>query len=1021
MEIRSGTEGHDNPQLGMSPGTRPNLCITSSSNVTGFCGGVAPRIEALDGAWQKRVKCGIPCERKSRLVVQKNRATPRPIRLRGVRVHNLKHVDLDIARGCMTVFCGVSGSGKTSLALDTLYAEGQRRYIESFSAYTRQFLQRLDRPEADSIDDIPPAVAVTRSAPSRSNRSTVATATEIADYMRLLYAKVAELNCYRCGQPVRSYSPGDAATAVHQLPPARLMVGFPVRLEPEGEGAGQLGQFQADGFVRVVVGDRVYHLANDDRATLYDAIRDGVDAVVLVDRLKTDDSLQRLTEAFETAQDQGQGTATAFWESSAVDGTADYAVPRTIDGVGWKERVFSKQRRCMACGIDYDAPEPRLFSFNHPLGACPTCEGFGDQMDIDEKLIVPDGSKTLREGAIAPWNSPSYRHELTELMALADDYEIPLDVPYKKLNTRSRQLIREGVPERNFGGLNGFFAWLERKKYKMHVRVFLSRWRSYRTCSACQGKRLKPEALAYHLNGLSIAALCALQVDQVVQHLESLELDERRRQISDELLEQICSRLGYLKTVGLGYLTLDRTLRTLSGGEAQRVSLTTALGSNLVNMLYVLDEPTAGLHPRDVDQMVSAVSGLRNRGNTVVVVEHDEQMIRAADCVVEVGPGAGTQGGTIVFKGTPSKLVSSNESLTGDYLAGRRTVRGAIKPRRKPRGFLELTGARGHNLKNIAVEFPLGVLCLVTGVSGSGKSTLVQETLYGALCKRKRKDEVATEPFDDLVGAGQIEDVMLIDQSPIGRSPRSNPVTYAKAFDPIRNVFAETVAARTHNYTAGYFSFNSEGGRCETCQGDGCLQIDMQFLADMYMKCPDCQGTRYRKEILAVRYRDRNIAEVLEMTVRQAYAFFRGHDKVLDRLKRLMDVGLDYLRLGQSAKTLSSGEAQRLKLAAFLASATRRRTLFILDEPTTGLHFSDIVQLLECFEALLEDGHSLVIVEHHPQLMLAADWIIDLGPGAAEAGGTVVAAGAPEQVAEVEASATGQVLKTLLPAKSTAR
>ena len=937
------------------------------------------------------------------------------IRLRGVRVHNLKQLDVDIPRHQLVVCCGVSGSGKTSLALDTLYAEGQRRYIESFSAYTRQFLQRLDKPDCESIDGIPPAIAVTRSGASRSNRSTVATATETADYLRLFYARVADLHCYRCGRPVRAMDPQSAAESVAAMAPAtQVMIGFPVHLPSRSEASPILLGLQQQGYLRLAVGGKTFRLADRDRSELAAQIPDeGVEAVVLLDRVRAGDDLTRLTESLETAFAEGHGHAVVVAQrqaevTPAVEDLAGVVWP--LDGQLWTRLDLTGGRRCEACQIDYPDPEPRLFSFNHPAGACPTCEGFGDLVDVDMDLVVPDRSKTIREGAIAPWNTPSYRHELKELLALAGDYDLPVDVPFSQLQPQHLQLIRHGVPERAFGGLDGFFAWLERKKYKMHIRVFLSRWRSYTRCPACQGQRLRPESLAYSVAGRNLAELLRMEIDAATQFFDALPLDQRRRQIAAEMLRQIGDRLRYLQAVGLGYLQLDRTLRTLSGGESQRVALTGALGSSLVNMLYVLDEPTAGLHPHDVQRLTEAIVALQRRGNTVVVVEHDEHVIRSADQLIEIGPGAGAAGGRLVFQGSPDEMLRSEDSLTGDYLAGRRGTVTLRRDCRPPRGFLRLLGAAGNNLKSIDVQFPLGLLCLVTGVSGSGKSSLVQDTLYGAVCRRKRKDGAKALPYDDLLGDGQIDDVMLVDQSPISRSPRSSPVTYIKAFDTIRQVFADTLDARTHNYTAGHFSFNGPAGRCETCEGDGVLQIDMQFLADVYMKCPACKGTRYRREILKVLYRDRSIADVLEMSVRQAYGFFRGHAKVQSKLKRLMDVGLDYVGLGQPATTLSSGEAQRLKLAGFLAGARRKRTLFILDEPTTGLHFSDIVQLLDCFDALLADGHSLIVVEHNRQLMRAADYIIDLGPGAAADGGRVIAQGTPEQVATVAESKTGHIL-----------
>ncbi|WP_235935294.1 excinuclease ABC subunit UvrA [Candidatus Laterigemmans baculatus] len=946
----------------------------------------------------------------------------RAIRLRGVRVHNLKDVDVDIPRHQLVAVCGVSGSGKTSLALDTLYAEGQRRYIESFSAYTRQFLQRLDKPDCDSIEGLPPAIAVTRSGGHRGNRSTVATATETADYLRLLYAKTAQLVCYSCGLAVRSFDPQSTAVGIAELPPAcRLMIAFPVPLPSRVEASEILQSLQQQGYLRLIVGDATFHLSDEDRGRLAESIgSQGSQALVVVDRVTAGDDPARITESLETAFEEGEGRATLLIEPFdereappsglpiAVDGKAQL---RTIDRREWIECGLSRARRCERCDIEYPDPEPRLFSFNNPLGACPECEGFGDIMEIDMDLVVPDPSKSLREGAIAPWNTPSYKHELNELVALARRRKIPLDVPYSALDAESLRIIAEGSPADNFGGLRGFFAWLERKKYKMHVRVFLSRWRSYRQCPTCQGKRLRPEALAYRVGGRTIAEVSDLQVDHAADAFGKLQLPAREQQIAADLLTQIRSRLSYLQSVGLGYLQLNRTLRTLSGGESQRVALTGALGSNLVNMLYVLDEPTTGLHPYDVGRLSESILALRDRGNTVVAVEHDEAIMRASDSIIEVGPGAGTTGGRIVFQGTVAEMMECSESLTGDFLAGRRGTLSSSGHRREPRGRLQLSGASGNNLANIDVQFPLGVLCLVTGVSGSGKSSLVQQTLYGAICRRKRKPAVKTLPYRDVIGDGQIDDCVLIDQSPISRSPRSNPVTYIKAFDAIRSVFAETIEAKTRGMTSSYFSFNNELGRCEACQGDGVLSIDMQFLADVTMQCPECKGTRYRQEILQIRYRDLTIAEVLNLTVRQAASFFRGNAKLQAKLQRLIDVGLGYVGLGQSATTLSSGEAQRLKLGGFLASATRRRTLFILDEPTTGLHFADIVQLIDCFDALIADGHSLIVVEHNRQLMQAADYIIDLGPGAAAEGGRIVAEGTPEQVAQVAESRTGQCLR----------
>jgi excinuclease ABC subunit A len=990
------------------------------------------------------------------------------IALRGVRVHNLKSIDLDIPRRQLIVFCGLSGSGKSSLALDTLYAEGQRRYIESFSAYTRQFLQRLEKPDAERIDGIPPAIAVTGKNTSRSSRSTVGTATETNDYLRLLFAKIGHTFCRQCGREVRCESPQSAAETLDALPPGtRYMIAFTCSVPNDGTIEQMMGTLREDGFVRAIIDGRLVNIeekfvakpqaateqvaeSSPNIARREDAtakLADGntrsestISVYVVVDRLAAGGaSDSRLRDSLETAFTKGHGRCCALVENAAgevsnssgsigslpggslgTEVSSPLPSPLSslpsllIDGRPWRRIGFGSQLICENCGIEYPTPEPRLYSFNSPLGACPECEGFGNVIASDMELIVPDAGKTLRQGAVAPWNTPAYAHELKELLALARDYDIPTDVPFRELSAQQVGLIVHGVPERKFGGLEGFFAWLERRKYKMHIRVFLSRWRSFRVCPSCGGTRLRPEALAARIGGRNIGEIGAMKVREAAAFFRRLQLSDYERQVGRMMLEQVQARLGYLEAVGLGYLTLDRTLRTLSGGEGRRVALTSALGSSLVGMLYVLDEPSIGLHPRDINQLLGAIRQLRDRGNIVVVVEHEEAIIRAADQVIEIGPGAGERGGKVVFQGTPDELEQSPDSLTGDYLAGRRGLGGNGRRREPSHGWVRLAGARGNNLKNVTVEFPLGMLCMVTGVSGSGKSTLVQDTLYPALCRRLRKDAPKPGPHDDVFGDGQLDDVIMVDQSPIGRSPRSNPVTYLKAFDEIRAVFADTVEAKTRGYDAGHFSFNVDGGRCNTCQGDGYLQIDMQFLADVYMRCSQCNGARYRDEILDVTYRGRNIADVLEMTVREAFTFFRGQPRVQARLKKLIDVGLDYVRLGQPANTLSGGEAQRLKLAGYMSTAKRGRCLFILDEPTTGLHFSDVVQLLDCFDALLAVGHSLLVVEHNLQIMRAADYIIDLGPGAADEGGRVVAKGTPEEVARTPGSVTAGFLAKVL-------
>jgi excinuclease ABC subunit A len=796
------------------------------------------------------------------------------------------------------------------------------------------------------------------------------------------------------------------------------MVGFDAVVPTDEPAGAWLAHWIELGYVRAVVDVRTEPI----EPRLADRLSPGERITIVLDRLIGGNaSVARLQESLEGAFAAGQGACVVLVEGESTpeyDASSATAKPQAasveIDGRAWQRLSFSTALRCEVCGIDYPEPEPQLFDFNRPLGACPECEGFGNVVATDIERVVPDPTKSIRDGAIAPWNSPAYAHELEELLALANDYGLPVDVPYSELNEEHRRLIQYGVPERDFGGLDGFFRWLERRKYKMHLRVFLSRWRTYLPCPACGGARLRPEALAIRIGGKSFADVCHMKTIDALAFLNQLALPEWQQRIAHPLLADVHARLAYMIDVGLGYLAMDRPLRTLSGGEAQRVALTATLGSSLIDMLYVLDEPSVGLHPADVPPLATAVEQLQQRGNTVVVVEHEEEIIRRADQVVEFGPAAGDDGGRIVFQGTPKQLEANRDSRTGDWLAGRRTL-GRGGPRRSTaQGWVKLRGARGNNLQNLTVEFPLGVLCLVTGVSGAGKSTLVDKTLYPALARRLQKESDAEPPepleFDDVLGAGQLEVVVHIDQSPIGRSPRSNPATYIKAFDPIRLLFADQPEARARCLTAGHFSFNVDGGRCERCQGDGLLTVDMQFMADIYMRCPECAGSRYRRQVLEVKYRGLDIAEVLNMTARQAFTFFRGQRKVQAKLKHLIDVGLEYLQLGQPATTLSGGEAQRLKLAAHLSAKRRGRALFILDEPTTGLHFSDIVQLVDCFDALIEVGHSLVIVEHNLQLMKAADWLIDIGPGAADAGGRVVATGTPEEVADCAQSITGRIL-----------
>ncbi len=919
----------------------------------------------------------------------------RRIRLRGVRVHNLKGIDLDLPMNRLVVFTGVSGSGKSSLAFDTLYAEGQRRYIETFSAYTRQFLETLDKPDADRIENIPPAIAVAQRVSRRSGRSTVGTVTEIHDYLGLLWAKLGRVICHNCGVEVHPADPSAVVAAIENLPErTRYQIAFPLDVAPESNLASLTDALREDGFLRVRIDGQPLTIESEPLPRPADGIME-----VIVDRLvRGSDEPGRRLDSIETAFDKGLGRCRLLTDDATLS--------------------FYRGWRCGVCGADYAEPDPRLFRYNSPLGACPTCEGFGRVSDLDLTRVVLDPSKSLQDGAIAPWTTPAYRGYLDALLAVAPNFGIPPDLPFKLLSAEHVNRIVEGGP--GFTGLRDFFRLLERKSYKMHVRVFLSRWRGYRPCPACQGTRLRPESLAVKIDGLNIAEFSSLRIREALAFIEQQYQDADP--VARRGLDPVRSRLGFLNQIGLSYLTLDRQARTLSGGESRRVSLTSALGSGLVNTLYVLDEPSIGLHPRDVHRLVGILQKLRDMGNSVVVVEHETEIMKSADLLVDIGPGAGEAGGRVLYQGPPSGVTACEESLTGAFLSGRRrtTIPQTRRvPRQEP---LRLLGASGHNLKGIDVEIPLGVLCVVTGVSGSGKSTLIEQTLYPALCRRLRKNEMPpAAPYKELRGAGELDDVALIDQSPIGRSPRSNPVTYLKAFDEIRKTFAATHEARIRNYGPSYFSFNVEGGRCNACEGNGYQVIDMQFLPDVLIRCPECRGARYRPEVLEVTYRGKSIADVLELTVREAFGFFRHRPKVQTRLRPLIDVGLDYLRLGQPASTLSGGEAQRLKLAGFLGGTTAAlnraaagpKTMFLLDEPTTGLHPADIVTLIAALDRLADLGHSLVIVEHSPEVMACADWIIDLGPDAGDDGGQIVAQGTPEEVAR-SGTFTGEALAAFL-------
>jgi excinuclease ABC subunit A len=945
--------------------------------------------------------------------------------VRGARVHNLKNITVEIPHNAITVVTGVSGSGKSSLAFDTIYAEGQRRYVESLSAYARQFLERMEKPEVDEISGIAPAVAIRQKNTTRNPRSIVATATEIYDYLRLLFARCGATFCIKCGSEVRRDTPDEIATRILSLVPERRFyvlyafrvtqpqAAFPPRRffkkkagEPPQEALRQaLLDLQKRGFNRLVQDGRVHEFSAPE--SLLD-IDFGKPVFVLVDRLAVHpESRSRLVDSIEICYREGQGEA-------ILEFVADSA------GNPPERLTFNERFECKNDGTLYQEPEPRLFSFNNPYGACPRCQGFGNTIDFDLNLVVPDPGKSLDDGVIEPWTKPRYRGLLNDAKKWARSRGIPTNVPWKHLTAEQRRLILDGDPEYDFEGVKGFFSWLERKKYKLHVRVFLSRYRGYATCPDCNGTRLRPEARAVRVAGNSITDVCKLTVKEARVFFAGLRLSEAQAKVADKILEEVRSRLQFLDEVGVDYLTLNRLTSTLSGGESQRIQLATSLGSHLVGALYVLDEPSIGLHPRDTQRLIDILKSLRDLGNTVLVVEHDPDTIQSADCILDLGPGAGELGGKLLFAGTYAEILRDPNSLTGRYLSGELRI-SVPNNRHKPAGkFLRLHGATLHNLKNVDLMLPLGTLTVVTGVSGSGKSTLVHDVLYRAIAAKKIGAS-EREFCDRLEGDQHVREVVVIDQSPIGRTPRSNPATYLKAFDAIREAFAETPDAKRRGYTPGHFSFNVPGGRCETCQGEGTVTVEMQFLADVELICEECRGTRFKSSVLEVKYHDKNIHDVLQMTVREALAFFLNAPKITGKLKILNEIGLGYLRLGQSGTTLSGGEAQRLKLAANLSRMDNQGVLYLLDEPTTGLHFDDIAKLLAAFRKLLDSGASLLVIEHNLEIIKSADWLIDLGPEGGDLGGKIIATGTPEQVARNTQSHTGRFLARMLQANGQAK
>ena len=909
------------------------------------------------------------------------------ISIRGACQNNLKNLDLDLELGKITVVTGVSGSGKSSLAFDTVYAEGQRRYIESFSAYARQFMDRMDKPAVDSIEGILPAIAINQTNAIKTSRSTLGTLTEIADYMKLLFPRLARLYCRGCGRVVEKDS-ADSICRVLMADHADLAcsITFPFTVPPASVVPLQEVEagLRAQGFYRIFDAGT----AKEISAELLAQHAEGTvnilsDRVTIAPRNK-----KRLADSLETTLKFGKGQASVF-----------------LQGADAAPLKFSTDLHCPHCDIHYRMPSPGLFSFNSPLGACDLCRGFGRTIEVDLDAVVPDTSLSLKGDAIKPWSTPSYREAYHDLLRFCRKHGIPADLPYRELTDEQRSAIVNGSDD--FYGIMGFFKWLETRTYKMHIRVLLSKYRAYTLCSSCGGTRFKNETLLYKIGDASIADVCSMPISGCLKYFLALQAQPGADKTVTVLLQEIASRLSYLERVGLGYLTLDRQSRTLSGGEVERASLTTALGSCLVNTLYVLDEPSIGLHPRDTRMLIEILKGLRDMGNTLMIVEHDHDIITHSDTVIDMGPASGEQGGSIVFTGTPAGLLKSTASLTGKYMSGALAIRPPrLRRRPSPDYRLQVRGAATHNLKSLDITIPLGLLVCITGVSGSGKSTFLEDVLYNTLSRRDKKSVLCC--FE---GKNAPENVILMDQGPIGRTPRSNPVTYMKTFEAIRTLFAQTDAARERGYTASTFSFNSQGGRCQQCQGDGYEMVEMQFLADVYVTCPACRGRRYSPEVLEVTWQGKTIHDVLEMTVSEGCAFFADTPKVTSPLRILDMVGLGYLRLGQPANTLSGGESQRLKLASFIRQGSQGRTLFLFDEPTTGLHYDDIAKLLQAFDYLVRQGHSIIVVEHNLDIIKCADHLLDLGPEGGQAGGSIVAQGTPDEIMAAADSYTGRFLK----------
>ena len=937
--------------------------------------------------------------------------------IRGARQHNLKNIDLEIPRDKFVVITGISGSGKSSLAFDTIYAEGQRRYVESLSAYARQFLGQMDKPDVDYIEGLSPAVSIDQRSTTKNPRSTVGTVTEIYDYLRLLFARVGHPHCPQCGREISQQTVQQMVDAVMSLPgDTKFQVLAPVVRGRKGEYRQVFEDIRKEGYVRVRVDGHTYEVTDDIELDRYK--QHWID--VVVDRLVVKPGIEkRLADSLEAALKMGKGVV-------------------GIDIIGGEQLLFSEQFACSECGISIEEIAPRNFSFNSPYGACPDCHGLGTHTELDPALILPDWNLSIEDGAIAPLSRATgdYFHGL--LRGVSEKYRFSTSTPIRDLTDEQRSALLYGadgpidVTFRNRYGrmrhfyttFDGIVAILNQRHAETHsqmVREETEKYMSTGKCPACDGQRLRPESLAVTISGLNVSHVADFSVQQAYDFFDTLRLSEREYTIARQAIKEIKTRLGFLTNVGLSYLTLDRRAATLAGGEAQRIRLATQIGSGLMGVIYILDEPSIGLHQKDNRKLIDTLLKLRDLGNTIIVVEHDEETIRSADHIIDLGPGAGEHGGRVVVAGTLEDVINAKNCLTGDYLTGRESIPVPGRRREANGQFMELRGAREHNLKNINVQFPLGMFICVTGVSGSGKSTLVQETLFPRLMYRLHGTHAAWGDHDEIIGIEHIDKVIDIDQSPIGRTPRSNPATYTGTFDIIRDLFASTPDARVRGYKPGRFSFNVKGGRCEACRGDGIIKIEMHFLPDVYVPCEVCKGKRYNRETLEIKYKAKNIADVLDMTVGTALEFFKNIPAIMRRLQTIHDVGLDYIKLGQPATTLSGGEAQRVKLATELAKRGTGRTVYILDEPTTGLHFADIRKLLDVLNRLTDAGNTVIVIEHNLEVIKTADYIIDLGPEGGDEGGRVIATGTPEEVAQVANSYTGQFLRRMLPQYAEAR